>query len=170
MLAYAKPPASTTDEDALDASVRFQFGGTAARYSLVDSGQEQQAGPACTSDILYIALGWRQAFPTETWWCSLYHQCPHCSEVRSFLSRADCMPPTRSSLTASNSHLHPIAPDTARPAGRAAGLSNDKPIRYIVPLLTRPRVVRPSPFHSFQPPGNRAHPTCVRTFLLVGRY
>ena len=161
------PSAPTADLDALGAAAEPHFGDSAARYSHTDWEREKRAELTCYAAIQYILLGRPLALPTELSAHFPSHQRPPFSEIQELVGKG---------------RLHAIEEDivllarnptsarySLRPAGRAARLLGDEPVRMYVPLLMRPWIMQSLPFDCFLPSRHGTHTSHVRAFLLVDR-
>ena len=128
------PLVTTIDLDALDAPDAFQFGDSAGLYSHADWAGKQQAEPACSAAMRYIALGRPKVLPANCLWCFPSTSALPSRRFRSWLTKATCTLPMPASFYSSDSRT----PRTQRSVDRTACLLNDEPIPICVPLLKHP--------------------------------
>ena len=134
------PSAHTADLDVLGAATELHLCDSAARYSHADWEREQRAEPTRYAAISYILPGRLLALPIETFARFLSHQRPPFSEIHELLGKG------RLHTTDEGIALLVRNPTPARyslrPAGRAACLLEDEPIRINVPLLMHPWIMQ----------------------------
>ena len=116
------PPVATTDVDTLRAAAEFQFGGSGARYSHADWARKQQAEPSCNAAMRCIALGRPEACPSSFRRVSLPISALPYRRFGRWLTKANCIPPTRASSFSSDSRPPSLTSGRQRPVGRAACL------------------------------------------------
>ena len=104
------------------------------------TGKEQRAESTCYAAIQYILLGRPLALPTEVLARFPSRQRPPFSEIQQLAGKGR-VHTTDEDIVLFVRNLNP-AHYSLRPAGRAACLLGDEPIRMYVPLLIRPWIMQ----------------------------
>ena len=134
------PSAPTADLNALSAAGELQFGDSAACYSHADWEREQRAEPTCYTALQYNLLARPLALPTDFLTRFPSHQRPLFSEIQELAGKSRLH-------TTDEDIVHLVRNPTPahyslQPAGRAACLLGDEPIRFCAPLLMRPWIMQ----------------------------
>ena len=110
-------------------SAELQLGNSAVRYMHADWAREQQAEPACHAAMRYIVHARPPSLPADFFSCFPSHQRPSFWETQELAGEGRLHTTDDGIVLLVRQPTPQPPPDSQHPAGHAACLLNDEPVR-----------------------------------------